>query len=483
VHEARGFTDLPDEYVIDTDAAGAFCVRVNMPLGDVSIELEVEATRHVDGGRAKLELDSAKRALLLQFTPEPRTLSLDQPSELFGVDTRVQPALPETAEQVELSLLLLDRATPGGTSQEIAKTSVRAGDRARFEVDARALGRPGPAQLSVRFNGSRTLSASEKSALVERTALVELKLPKQLPAVDPGAGVELGVGVASRLGPVPGGSVEALIGGQTVGTAPVKDGRATLLAEFQVPQGKSVALTVRYLPGAPWWLAGPPIEVVLPLLPPSPWRRLPWLFAALAIALWIMRGWRRPPRIARSAESRPTASPAGAAALEVVKLGTAHSGWRGLVMDAHEGTSIDGAQVSIEEPSFGRAVRLTAQTAADGSFMIETPGRALNEGARLRVEAGSYSALERPIPPQGEVVIQLVSRRRALLDGLVQWARRRGIPWAGSAEPTPGHVARTALKRDQPHVAEWARDVERAAYGTSEPDAEHERRLREGEPP
>ena len=72
--------------------------------------------------------------------------------------------------------------------------------------------------------------------------------------------------------------------------------------------------------------------------------------------------------------------------------------------------------------------------------------------------------------------------RRALLDALVHWARRHGAPWAGSAEPTPGHVARVALRRDRTEVAEWAANVEDAAYGPIEPDDQRERRLRETEP-
>ena len=482
VHEARGFSDLPDEYVIDTNAAGAFCVRVDMPLADATIELEMEGTRDVDGGKTKLELDSAKRALLLQFTPEPRTLSLDQKSELFAVDTRVQPSLPETAELVELTLTLTDRSQPGAEPREIGKAAVRAGDRARFEVETRLLERPGPAVLRVRFAGSRTLAASEKNALIERTARVELKPPAPLPEVDPSSGVELDVAVTSSQGPVASGSVEALSDGQTVGTAPVKNGRATVVADFQVAHGDNVVLTLRYLPGAPWWLPGPPLQLTLPLRPPSPWRRVPWIIAALAIGGWIMRGWWRPKRIVRNAEPRPVTSPTGAAALELVEVGAAHSGWRGVVMDAHEGHAIAFARVAVEEPSFAAAPELSAETDAEGRFSIEAPARRLLEGTRLRVTAASYSVLERPAPPQGQVAIQLVSRRRALLDALVHWARRRGAPWAGSAEPTPGHVARVALRRDRGEVAEWAANVEDAAYGPVEPDDQRERRLRETEP-
>jgi hypothetical protein len=56
-----------------------------------------------------------------------------------------------------------------------------------------------------------------------------------------------------------------------------------------------------------------------------------------------------------------------------------------------------------------------------------------------------------------------VLRRRALLERLVDWARRRGRPYDAKPEPTPGHVRRAAGSEFS--VARWADAVERAAYG------------------
>ena len=52
------------------------------------------------------------------------------------------------------------------------------------------------------------------------------------------------------------------------------------------------------------------------------------------------------------------------------------------------------------------------------------------------------------------LVDALVLRKRALLDRLVEWARRRGLPYDARPEPTPGHVRRAAageftVARDQ----------------------------------
>ena len=66
----------------------------------------------------------------------------------------------------------------------------------------------------------------------------------------------------------------------------------------------------------------------------------------------------------------------------------------------------------------------------------------------------------------------LVSRRRALLDRLVGWARREGRPYDAHPEPTPGHVQRMARSGDEARA--WAEAVERAAYSGDAIDAQRE---------
>ena len=78
--------------------------------------------------------------------------------------------------------------------------------------------------------------------------------------------------------------------------------------------------------------------------------------------------------------------------------------------------------------------------------------------------------------------MSLVSRRRALLSRLVDWAGRMGKPWTTPGDPTPRHVASVARARHADDVALWAGEVERAAFGADAPDAEVEDRIREQEP-
>jgi hypothetical protein len=76
----------------------------------------------------------------------------------------------------------------------------------------------------------------------------------------------------------------------------------------------------------------------------------------------------------------------------------------------------------------------------------------------------------------------LVTRRRALLERLVRWARRRGAPFDSSTEPTPGHVRRVAARSSVSEVEAWATKVEDAVYGPEKVTASVEQQVRAVEP-
>ena len=78
---------------------------------------------------------------------------------------------------------------------------------------------------------------------------------------------------------------EARVGNESVGAAPIASGLARVLAVFDAPQGGEVPITLHFLPPAPWWEPGEPLTVNVRVAPPSPWRRLPWVIAALLIAI------------------------------------------------------------------------------------------------------------------------------------------------------------------------------------------------------
>ena len=121
--------------------------------------------------------------------------------------------------------------------------------------------------------------------------------------------------------------------------------------------------------------------------------------------------------------------------------------WTGRVVDGHEGTPVADARVSIERPGFDRAEIVASATSdADGAFVLSPVE--VQPGDRLVAEGSLHARLRAPVPPFGEIRVALVSRRRALLERLVGWARRKGRPYDARPEPTPGHVQRMARSGD-----------------------------------
>jgi hypothetical protein len=254
-----------------------------------------------------------------------------------------------------------------------------------------------------------------------------------------------------------------------------------VVVSFAAERAGDVPLAFRYVPAAPWWRPGANAAVTLRVNGPGPWRQA--LLAAVvgALAAWIVRGWRRAPKPPRTErDSLAPAAPAGRAGVRVVEPADAEAGWRGRVVDAHDGTPIAGATLTVTVPSFeGDGVVARVESDPSGQFTL---GAGHARDARLAVEARLHAAHEQALPQPGVLVVALVTRRRALLDRLVRWARRYGQPFDGPPEPTPGHVRRVASRVAALEVEAWARRVETAAFGPDAVDAEAEREAREREP-
>ncbi len=480
VHWAAGHATEPDEYRIDPQTmTGAFCVRVEHVAQHGVVELGYEGGPYYSGQTSIIDFDSTQRSLGLRFSPELNRVALDRSSHIVGIETELEPALAadEVSGTVQLELSWSDDR---GT-HSLGTAAVRPGERAQFEVPSTKLGRPGPGRFTARYAGSKAIHAAERSAVVQKTLRVTLSVAGPIPSADPSEGLEIKVGVGSAQGAVDSGLVEARLGRESVGTGSVNAGAARVLALFEAAHAGEVPITLHYVPAAPWWLPSEPLRINVPVKAPSPWRRLPWLLAALAIAAWVVRGWRRPGRLQRqTSEQAPPLS--GRAALSVIERGPSHSGWRGRVLDAHDGVPIEGAKVAILTPAFGGdGVVRSALTDKEGRFSLEHLERVV-EGTRMQVSARWHADLARPIPPTGEVLVSLISRRRALLERLVEWADFRGKPWKQSGDSTPGHIARVARSRRAPEVARWAEAVEEAAFGAEALDEVAEQAVRAKEP-
>lgn len=468
---------VSDEVLVDTDGAGAFCAAFIDLDRRAALSVSFEGDRYHEKSAIELDADSSRQSLLLSFSPAPSQLSLERETHALWLDASVEPADPPVTEALQVRLLLEER---DGTKRDLGRAAIRSGERAELRFQARELGPPGPALLVAEFAGSDSVRSARRTAPISRTVRVALSVAGNVPPADPSSGLELDVAVGSAVGAVPNGAVELVVGNDSVGTAPVKAGTAHVVALFPVPATGTIPVTLRYLPEAPWWLASDPITLTVPVSPPSPWRRLPWVLAALAIGAWVVRSWWRPPRTEKPDRERVSLPP-GRPSVDVIEVGPERSGWRGRVVDAHEGTPISGASLTIILPAFG-ADGIAARAFADDEGRFDLAPVQRVEGARLEVGAQWHSTLTRDLPRAGSLQISLVSRRRALLARLVEWASRMGKPWSAPGEPTPRHVASVARSRRAEDVAHWAGEVERAAFGAETPDAEAEDRIREQEP-
>jgi hypothetical protein len=151
-----------------------------------------------------------------------------------------------------------------------------------------------------------------------------------------------------------------------------------------------------------------------------------------------------------------------------------------VVTDAHDGSPVAGATLKIIVPSFqGEGVATSAIADAHGAFLLEGSARS---DAQLVVESSGHSRHEQALPPPSVISVALVTRRRSLVDRLVRWARRQGVPFDGPPEPTPGHVRRVASRANSEAIEAWARRVEQAAFGPEPVDEAIERDVRATEP-
>jgi hypothetical protein len=311
---------------------------------------------------------------------------------------------------------------------------------------------------------------------VERRSHVALSTPdavstdgRRLPPASPEEGIVVTVVAqafcaARSCGGFPTGTVEARVGDAIVGAASLSEGNARLVATFARSGMTEATLRIRYLPDAPWFLPGEDLVVEQPLRGPSPWTAAAAVITGLAIVAWLVatriRGLRFEPRTSskgdRSAAKHPTAR------VEVLEPLPDAQGWTGHVVDAHEGTPLGGARVAIERRGFERMqVVVETHTAPDGAFAL--PPTEPVPGDELVSEGDLHAPLRGALPVSGDLRVALVLRKRALIERLVAWARRRGKPYDARPEPTPGHVRRAAGADTA--IGKWADAVERAAFG------------------
>ncbi|MBN1607551.1 MAG: hypothetical protein JW940_13020 [Polyangiaceae bacterium] len=458
-----------------TDRLGAFCLELSDWTSDPRgrpLDISYSGNADYDASAATVSVNRIKRVVTLQFAPPPRRLALEKKRHNLRVQTAIEPpyAPKELADTVDLELVLHARDSgEASRSRLVARASARAGQSASLEFGGVDLGPAGPATLTLRARPNPAFDAAERLVRIVRTARVTLSLRSAPVVSGPTDPVTFDVEARAGGSLVPVGAVDAAVGSNRV-TTPVRGGLARPALRLGVPRGSTASVSLRYLPGRPWWESGSPLELELRVPQADPWSQAPWIIAAGLVVLWLGRSWWRPRPSRHSAEHRPARPVTGRPALDVVGHCTDAGSWTGIVLDAHEGTPLADVVVRASWPGFGaHSLELCTVTDQAGAFKLEGESPGTNEGAMLEVRSRSHARLRRPLPLRGTLRIALVSRRRALLDSLVRWARRRGHPWWRRGEPTPAQVAREARARDATTTAVWAEAIQAAAFGPTPP--------------
>ncbi len=465
-------TGWRNEHTETTDSVGGFCFVGALARSEARFQAVFGGTPLHEGTRSVVLWSIQQQSLLLRFEPRPERIDLDAERTLiFG--RAVFPS-EENAHPVSLSLT-------GSKGQALATGATGQSGTVHFDFPSELLEGPGIGPLNLQFHGSDELAPANANATVTRTVHVVLSTKEDEVSGDPTGGIGLRVEASTSRGPAKGGTVEALVDHDVVGAAPVVDGVADLVLTFRPRRDhESYEVSLRYRPDAPFYEPSGTVELTLKATRPSPWLRTLAPVLVVVVGVWLLRGWWRPKR--REHRAMEHSKIAGEPSLAIVRKSKSRKHWSGCVIDAHDGHAIAGARVRVVVPTFVELDTVVEELTDDeGRFGFEVD--AAQKGLRLLVHSAYHAQIDKPLPPPSDVVINLVSRRRLLLDRLVKWARRSGRPWHRDPEPTPGHIERVANKQQGADaVARWAQSVQLRAFGPDPVNEQTEQEVHELEP-
>ena len=463
-----------------TGRDGTFCAKAtpNAGPGETHVALAWGGTRHLTGAHSELTIDASRAIVSLAFDPDPRVVWLGTGPFVWNVVAKVDSdGAGEVADSAAGLLLRLtdERGTPLGE----AKTD--ATGTARFVVQEPKLAPPGQGELRLFFDGDARHAKATRVVATERRVQVVVT-PHEKGGEDAVAradesdeGTSVDLDVTSTAGPVPGGSVEGIVDGTVLGASPVAQGRTHLTVTWPRGGGPRTHLEARYVPDAPWYVAGPPAAFVLDVHRVMPWRRVAVVATGFVIVAWFFLSRSR----LLAALPRPSKRPPGelprpmreSASIELLHVHPAErASWEGRVVDAYDAEPLPGVVVTLERASFGRLEELARATAdAEGRFVLDA--KTAKPGDSISAEGTLHGRVTRTAPAAGVLEIALVARRRAVLRRLVDWAKRRGGAFDVPPDPTPAHIRRVTADAS---TALWARAVEEAAFGHDAVDAPRE---------
>jgi hypothetical protein len=459
---------------VQSAAGGEFCLRWSDAPDIGSLEVRFGGDAFHGGAELTVPFDRhkvQKLATTLRFDPRPLVSELDD--EQLVVSGVLDLALGTVhASRQGLTVTLHDERGP------LAEATTAGDGKVRLLVDPGKLLGPGTGKLELSFSGNEELAEAHDEQPVTRRTTVGMRLEKEVEPADPGDTATIELALDTRRGPVDGGVVEALSGGASLGSAPVVNGRAVVVVALDPKLRSAPVLSVRYLPSSPFYKPGQMLSVEVPIAPPSILLRVLLTMVVIAAAGWVTLSWRRSRELPKLSGEHPPLAPG----VHVVRSHARDDGrWEGDVVDAHDGTLLCGARVRVRAPTLEADDVLVDVLSDDrGRFSFELVGRP--DGAEIVIEAPSHAEQRKALPPSGTLRIALITRRRALVRRFVQWSQFRGAPYDTRPEATPAHVQAIARAQRRADVERWASDVERAAFGPGDVDADRERQIREAEP-
>jgi hypothetical protein len=462
-------TNTNQATVTRTNDSGKFCLRAvagALP-ADAKVSVKYPGGTGYEPAFADIALSQGGPSASLNVLTASDKIAVESAS----VTIAVQLSAPgRVVAGQPISLLLADQSSRETKNKEtiLATATTDADGIARFAVTGARFGTPGPALLIARYAGSPDVPTASASWPTMRTCKVEVQTHVQSDTTEVGDFVEITSTATTACNATPEGSIDFFVDRNVQVTLPLKRGRATWkLSTFRFAPG-DIAIGSRYAATSAAWTAHGISYATLHLQPISGRRRAFWLGSGCLVLAWFAVRWHRGYARPKALPKRTTVLPQS---LEVEPSRSPESGWTGIVIDSHTGTSIADATVSVVTPGFaGKHTEIAVKSSDNGAFQLEH--RELLPRAQLVVQAPRYLQAQWAMPSAGRLVIRLETRRRAIVRTFVRWAGK--LPSAQDPEPTPAQVAQSARKQSNSEVHAWASRVEVAAFGPDEPQARDE---------